>query len=544
MMGHMGPTRNATLYASRCYLDDIATALRGDSRAARRPTCEQVVRGFPREARRMVPSSNENSFPGMMPNVIPARVANYFDLHGLNMTVDTGFTSALSAIETAGRYLRSVELEMAVVGGINGNSTLQMRDAVRSEAQGEPAEGAVLLALVREKTAVEAGLPVLGYVDDARAAVDAPAGALNCGAVPVAGSLNYLGAEGGVAILKALVNPTGQSTIACHAAKTGAVVALRLETPQTAAAAQPPATKPAIPAPFLSATEYAPGERAAVSRNVAVLKPFLLEAARAKTAFVPPGTLVLTNMPQLLAGIAPGGNEPAIVTAPPRPLNTQEMQRLIETAVAQSPEPIRHLRVLTNLGASAPPEESLYSTPQELVNLHDLMFLALKACFDNLNREGSSFVSLYLDAAPGGVLHPLAGLFNGTVKSSAIELRSSLVLSVLTDTSDVVEGVRQAELETTAKQFLPTVVYHKGVRQTFFLEPAPETLAEGSPARLGPDSVILATGGARGITAEILKTIARHFRPKMYLIGSNPLDQYPAKVFEGSDEEFAKGRPA
>ncbi|MGH2369882.1 MAG: SDR family oxidoreductase, partial [Chloroflexota bacterium] len=52
----------------------------------------------------------------------------------------------------------------------------------------------------------------------------------------------------------------------------------------------------------------------------------------------------------------------------------------------------------------------------------------------------------------------------------------------------------------------------------------------------------LATAGARGITAELLKAIARHFRPRLYLIGSNRLDAYPPSIYEGSDADFARSR--
>ena len=539
LLGHMGATRNATLYAERCYIDDIETALRGEERVAQSPHLNQVLADFRRDTRRMVPVSNENSFPGMMPNVIPARVANYFDLNGLNMTIDTGTASALSAVETAACYLRSLDLDMAVVGGINGNSTLQMRDAVKAQVEGDLAEGAVLFALVREKTAVEAGVPILAYLDDSASANGTtPERTIRCGALPADGSRNYLGAEAAVAILRALHKLDGKTSIACRGARNGPEITLGLQP-----ASSPENAGLKIPAPFVSATEFAPGETAAVSRNVAVLKAFPLEQVRAKTEFFAPGTLILTNMPSLLAEFGELPNGPVVLTTPAGALSGEQAQEAVRAAVARADWPIRHLRVITNLAASAPPEESLYSTPQELVTLHDLTFLALKACFESLS-DGGSFVSLYLNSVPGGVLHPLAGMFNGTVKSTALEMRSSLVLSIFTDTADVREAIRQAEIETTAKQYLPTVVHHKGTRRTFFLEPAPEQLTADSPARLGPHSVILATGGARGITAEILKTIARHFQPKLYLIGSNRLDGYPAAIFEGTNEEFAKGRPA
>ncbi|WP_137963215.1 SDR family oxidoreductase, partial [Burkholderia sp. 4NA327C10] len=84
VMGHMGPTRNAALYASRCYLDDISTAVLAATRPDEHAQTERLLNGLRETTQRLVAPTTENSFPGMMPNVIPARVANYHDLHGMN----------------------------------------------------------------------------------------------------------------------------------------------------------------------------------------------------------------------------------------------------------------------------------------------------------------------------------------------------------------------------------------------------------------------------------------------------------------------------
>src|SRR5438093_9586049 len=157
LMGHMGPTRNATLYASRCYLDDMRDAFAANPALKHAPLFEEAFSAFSKEIERLIPQSNENSFPGMMPNVIPARVANYFDIKGLNMTVDTGYTSAITAFEVAGRYLRSGELTMALVGAANGNVTPEMSHLL-GESKAPLAEGAFLFALATEDVALQAGL--------------------------------------------------------------------------------------------------------------------------------------------------------------------------------------------------------------------------------------------------------------------------------------------------------------------------------------------------------------------------------------------------
>ena len=111
-----------------------------------------------------MPVASEDSSPGIMPNVIAARIANYFDLHGLNMTVDTGTDSTLSAISIASDYIHADVLDVALVLGINGNSTPELAAVARPllgpGKQKQLAEGAFLLACTRRSIAARTGLPV------------------------------------------------------------------------------------------------------------------------------------------------------------------------------------------------------------------------------------------------------------------------------------------------------------------------------------------------------------------------------------------------
>jgi NAD(P)-dependent dehydrogenase (short-subunit alcohol dehydrogenase family) len=62
-------------------------------------------------------------------------------------------------------------------------------------------------------------------------------------------------------------------------------------------------------------------------------------------------------------------------------------------------------------------------------------------------------------------------------------------------------------------------------RVTWQVEPGPLD-TEGSPAvELGPDSTILLTGGARGITAKVALELARRYKPRLVLAGSSPLPE-------------------
>jgi NAD(P)-dependent dehydrogenase (short-subunit alcohol dehydrogenase family)/3-oxoacyl-(acyl-carrier-protein) synthase len=446
-IGHLGSTRAAVLYANRCYLDDVEAAVR----AVASPLLEPVLAGFREEVRRLVPASSEDAFPGMMPNVIPARVAAAFDLRGPNMALDGGLASALVAFETAAAYLRTGEADLAVAGGVNGNTTPEMRHLVRAllpSPEPELAEGAFLLALTTERTAAAAGLPVLGALD-----LTAPA------APDLAG---YLGAAGALAVLRALHAP------------------------------HPPPPR---------------GEKG-VGRFVQRLRPAPAAPRRSPVPFFGPDTLVLTDRPELVDGrlagaavLCPGGAAPA--------------------------GGFRHLRVVADLERSAPAPACLSEAPESLLALHTLAFAALRAA----SPPPESFVSLLLGGMAGGAPHPYAGLFGGLAKCAHLELDGCLTRALFTDARDVAAGVREAEEETAAGRCLPVVCSEGGVRSVPAVEEAP--LPAGVAPRLDRDSVVLAVGGARGITAELMKALAARVGPRLYLLGSTPLDRYPREVLAG-----------
>ena len=530
ILGHMGATRSSTLYAGRTYVDDVEQTLRATPGVAASPHLQTLLDGLREEVHRLVPPSNENSFPGMMPNVVPARIANYFDLNGLNMTVDTGVSSALAAVRVAIGYLRSGELDMALGGGANGNTTPEVRALLQDrlgDGTSDLGEGTFILALTTEERALEAGLPIYGFVAEAPATGEVTA--VDCGAA--ADGPHYLGAAGALALVRALHGRDRETVVSCGDPRLGAPATVTV-TPNV-----PGGVETMMPAQFLDLEEYAPGEPNVLAREVATLAPFPLEPVRSALDFVPQDTVILTDRPELLHSLADRLGEALVVST---------AQTVTPEAVAETIEawgrPIRHIRVVADLGASAPPPACLWEETASLIALHDLVFLTLQSAFESLSEEGTSLLGLFLDAVPEGVLHPLAGLFSGLLKSAALELPKCLVHGVFTTEREVAAGISQAEAETSAKHFLPLTVYDDGVRETTFVEAVPGELPADAPARLDPSSVVLAVGGARGITAELMKSVAEHFRPRLYLLGTTRLDAYPPDVFEGDDEEFASRR--
>ena len=68
----------------------------------------------------------ENSFPGMLGNVISGRVANRLDLGGVNCVVDAACASSLSALQMAVGELTSGRTDMMLTGGVDTDNSIFM----------------------------------------------------------------------------------------------------------------------------------------------------------------------------------------------------------------------------------------------------------------------------------------------------------------------------------------------------------------------------------------------------------------------------------
>jgi acyl transferase domain-containing protein/NAD(P)H-dependent flavin oxidoreductase YrpB (nitropropane dioxygenase family)/NAD(P)-dependent dehydrogenase (short-subunit alcohol dehydrogenase family) len=73
----------------------------------------------PEELLNLLPEWTEDSFAGILPNVTSGRVANRFDLGGVNFSVDAACASSLAAVYIAAQELTSGTSDMVIVGGVD-----------------------------------------------------------------------------------------------------------------------------------------------------------------------------------------------------------------------------------------------------------------------------------------------------------------------------------------------------------------------------------------------------------------------------------------
>jgi 3-oxoacyl-(acyl-carrier-protein) synthase len=152
-----GPVPLAVGNVMRCYATELTGLFTGADAKA--------LAAFLRDTQAETPATSRDTLPGIMPNIMAARLANRYDLHGLTMLVDSGDTSGYTALDVAALYLATGALDMALVLAVNlaAPAGLAGLAGLAGPAGAEPgriAEGAFLLALTRCSVALRHGWQV------------------------------------------------------------------------------------------------------------------------------------------------------------------------------------------------------------------------------------------------------------------------------------------------------------------------------------------------------------------------------------------------
>ncbi|MCG8928084.1 SDR family oxidoreductase [Lentzea sp. CC55] len=478
---HYGPTLSWYQSALRCYADDLLAVAPGELDAGE---FTQAAQAAGRVVRAGAPESTPDTQPGLMGNVIASRIANRYNLNGAVQLADAGPDATAHAVQTAVRHLRGGALDLALVLSLNGNSTDELRTLL---GRGPLGEGAFLFALARESTAAAAGWPVLCQVSVATGGAGARAPR----------PLDYLGANGACDLIGEL-------------ARLG-------EKPHVIAAG--------TSAPGIVLTPHRPTRSA--PRNERYVCTYVEEPASDAEWTTAPG-------PDWLVVVQPGCEEsvPAQVRE-----SGAHVHVLDETAPVEAQFPdaatgagrFSHVRLFASTGGSAPGE----AVPEGTLRAHEALFLAAKSCRDRIDAGGSLGVHL-VDELRSGVPHASAGLFTGIVSSLAWDLRGARLAVVI---SSETGGWDTLNRELAGYRGYPAVIHHDGVRLRTKLVPAPLDLTSNvSPLR--PGSVVVVTGGARGITAACAKELASRTPLRLWLLGSSRLQDVPEDLLHAGDEQL------
>ncbi|MGV9851429.1 SDR family oxidoreductase [Streptomyces sp. NPDC003442] len=529
VVGATLPTTHNTRAALRVHAGECATTFDILPDPVQAQTLKEYLAKGMAEAKGVIPGDlNEDDFTGAVSCILSGRAANYYDFRGMGTSVYAHRDSAHTALDLALRQLRHRACDLALVGAVCQRPISgwdRHLDDLVPEGR-SIAEGAAVLAVARLSTALEHNLPVLGSLSTAVDAGDPGAPAAPGHALPVLADAGhtYLSLDALLAVLKAV--STGADTVVTPAAAGSPLIRFtRPDGPDTHGPAQEEVeraepdraahTEPERTAP--EHTEDFTGRRQTL-RFVPTTSPRNGSA----TPSIPPGTVVITDAPDLAAA----ATGPDIAVWSPRPgpgAATHVPPEEAPGALADLPFIPRHIRVLSRLPVQDDGSDNAEATRME--DLQDLAFTTLQAALPAL-RSGGSLGALLLGAVPDDLPPPLSGLFTGLIRSVRAEVPQCGGVTLLSDAPDAATALDQLARAGTAQVPTHTLACRGG--DWFTLAVADDHVPPPPPgaASLPPGAVVVAFGGARGITPELLHAIARTSdRPHVYVIGRTPLPE-------------------
>lgn len=495
-----------------------------------------------------VPATSEDTAPGTLRNVIAGRIASRFDLHGPTLAVDAGADSFSAALRLAIGYTAAGHLDLCLVAGACGNSA-----GWGTRFSGaDSAEGVFVIAVTRQSVAAQRGYRAYARV---RPAIGESRTGTEVSNPSSAQKPRFFGCDSGVELLRLIEGGSAPATAPIRIGRSHtAVIADPLhpaEPPLSPADSGPAATTTAVTTLERNRpdAESSNIDRRSSSRYRVVLRADAgwQPGDREPQPAIPRRSLVLTDDAGFARFLAPlvdrtGGRlvctDPACDTASATVITDvteSSLDAVTDTA------PFDHIRVVANCARShrwpAPPAE-------QAVHLSELLFLALKNHTDLLTTLGSVGV-VVADGFMGSVPTPYASLLTGPLKSFQWDQPQRRCISVVTDSVDLTSALGHLGVETGFRTplwrgDLPTAYYRGGVRHFYRIVLDNPNIDTTEPI---PDqAVIVATGGATGITFAALQTLLRGRTATVWLLGSTDIDVLPAELAALNDSEFAAHR--
>ncbi|QDF04966.1 type I polyketide synthase [Myxococcus xanthus] len=170
----------------------------------------------------------------------------------------------------------------------------------------------------------------------------------------------------------------------------------------------------------------------------------------------------------------------------------------------------------------------------------ELLFLAARRAYERLSRGEVALVSLCIGAVgPRRCLHPMSGLFAGMLKSIGREVPARNVRAVSTTAMPIQKALELAEAELGSDvdgNHSIEVCFEGPVRCVRVLRVTDVTADQA--ATLDSRSVVLLTGGGRGVTAVLAGALLKRFGCKVVLVGRSDPDEAPLRVLQAREEDL------
>jgi acyl transferase domain-containing protein/NAD(P)-dependent dehydrogenase (short-subunit alcohol dehydrogenase family) len=517
VIGFEGKTRSSVAAVERIYLDRVKRRMSEAISSNSSAEAQQLVNRIIDAVRERTRPSGPYTLPGLMPNLVAGRISNLFDLRGPNFVIDAAGASLMQAVRIACSKVRRGDCKVMLAGaistGVGHVSRLMSAECWRRDRP--TGEAAMVLAIARGDFAREAGLRPLAVLSTA------PAEREREETYIVGRAPNYLmAAEGAIELQTALSKAAdGQTSDVRWRMPNGEQPGLRL-TP-------PPGRLPAVEMPS-NARETRSVEYCSVEYHRAPLRP-----SSAGTDIRDARVLVLCDQPHAMRiGRFAAWKYFSPSSTAEFGAHAVDPSRLdqVLSSIGDAAEAIDAIIAIKDL-AGAPPEITVGNENE--YSAFDLLVAFAQHLYPQIKQGRIQAAALCCNAWGAGELHPATGLFGGMLKSLARELPQARCKALYTDEGigEVALAQLQAELHCEAQHC--EIAYRHGDRYLSKL-----VLAARNPGtHLGLDSksVVLATGGGRGVTAKLLEAILQRHHCSAVIFGRLDPGDLPASLRDADE---------
>ncbi|WP_375757629.1 SDR family NAD(P)-dependent oxidoreductase [Corallococcus exercitus] len=169
----------------------------------------------------------------------------------------------------------------------------------------------------------------------------------------------------------------------------------------------------------------------------------------------------------------------------------------------------------------------------------ELLFLSARRAYAGLTAGTVALASLCIGGVgPRRTLHPVTGLFAGLLKSLGREVPAHGIRAIATTAIPLLKALDHvtSELATGDDSAPVEICFDGSVRCVRLLQP---TDVPARPATtLDSRSVVLLTGGGRGVTAVLAGALLKRYGCKVVLLGRSDPSDAPERVLQARDEDL------
>lgn len=448
-----------------------------------------------------IPASNAYTLPGLMPNVASGRVANLLDCNGPNLVLSQPRASLAASIGWACQLLQSQECDLALAGGVAQPITSR-----RHSGPNPRAEAGMILALSRRRFAEEKGWPVLGTLK-------------------LSATSEAVG-----------VNPTGLEPYDLGGAQGAHLLHQAIQEGKPTLLTWPEATYSLEFQPHTLSTKKHPEPTWPMMSRLQ-----LCPKKHPSSAFQMEGAWLVLASEATQERIAP-----LLQKEPGRfhYLSTNDFLHDTENFRKElgktSPNRFSGVLVLHDLAEGSVATLTMTNSQRVLT----LCFLAAQALVEPLQTGHCAIALLLFENREEP--SPASGLFSGFAKALAREFPLAQIKSILTDADDLSGKAQMLHLKTA----LATPPGSEHVDWVFqngtpfqWTAVAMERSQAAPGLNLNETSLVVASGGGRGVTAVLLKALLAQYRCQVILLGRTDPKILPEELRSLNDASFEAYEP-